>query len=47
MAKGSPDRTTGCLRDRARRANFAEAVALLDNSSSDARPRAGNELPDL
>ena len=45
MAKGSPDRTADYLRDRAKRANLAEAMALLDSFGSDASPRPGDELP--
>ena len=45
MAKRSPERTAAYLRERARRANLADAMDLLDSFGTDAPPRPGDELP--
>jgi hypothetical protein len=45
MAKGSPERTADHLRKRAKRANLAEALDLLESFGTDAPPRPGDELP--
>ena len=45
MVERPLERTADYLRERAKRANLAAAMDLLESFGTDAPPRAGDELP--
>jgi hypothetical protein len=45
MTNVAPERTADYLRERAKRANLAEVMDLLESLGTNASPRPGDELP--